>query len=476
MSVSGVQTVQSAELTQFLSLFMASSNQKLQAVKSARDALDVRAGLYSDLRTKLTNLKRAARELSPSEGGSPFADRTASVSLESILSASAGASAPKVAHAVHVDQLAKAHSIISSRLSKTETSLADIYTGGRSFTIQTGSTTKVVRVEIDGDETNAMLLEKVAAAINETMGSAARAASLADTDSTVRLSLTAGATGAANSMTITDPDGLLATLGLTNNSQATDTAGGYIHADLGNHELDAKLTVDGIHITRSTNTITDVSPGLTLTLKAAQAATDPDVNVSVQTDTKSIREKIQKFIDAYNDTHTYLASKTKLDRTTFERGPLGGDYQYVSLVQKMRTAVAATVDSSAAEEFFALGQVGISSNGAGALGIQNASRLDQALSGNLDDFEKLFTAADGIAGRLDKVLDAYTREDGTIQASTGSTETQKKLLTARIDRLVQLQELEKDRLVRQFGAIQQASQMQQSMQQMLGVLSSFTTG
>jgi len=41
---------------------------------------------------------------------------------------------------------------------------------------------------------------------------------------------------------------------------------------------------------------------------------------------------------------------------------------------------------------------------------------------------------------------------------------------------VQLQELEKDRLVRQFGAIQQASQMQQSMQQMLGVLSSFTTG
>ena len=476
MSVSGVQTVQSAELAQFLSLFMASSNQKLQAVKGQKDALDLRAGLYSDLRTKLVNLKRAARELSPSEGGSPFADRTATVSLESVLSATAGASAPKVAHAVRVDQLAKAHSIISNQLSKSDTSLADIFTGGRAFTIQTGSTTKTVRVEIEGDETNAALLAKVAAAINEAMGSAARAASLADTENTVRLSLTAGATGAANAMTITDPDGMLSMLGLTNNSQASDTAGGYIHADLGNHELDAKLTVDGIHIIRSTNTITDVSPGLTLTLKAAQAAADPDVHIAVQTDTKSIREKIQKFIDAYNETYTYLAAKTKLDRTTFARGPLGGDYQYVSLVQKMRTAVAASVNSSSAEEFFALGQVGISANGAGTLTIQNASRLDTALTGNLEGFEKLFTAADGIANRMETTLDAYTREDGTIQASTGSVDTQKKLLTARIDRLVQMQGLERERLVQQFGAIQQASQMQQSLQQMLLALNSFTTG
>lgn len=475
MSVSGVQTVQSAELAQFLSLFMASSNRKLQDVRDQKDALDVRAGLYSDLRAKLTSLKRAARDLSAADGGSPFADRSATVSQESILTATAGSSAPKVAHSVHVDQLAKAHSMISNQLSKTDTALADIYTGGRSFTIQTGGTTQTVNLEIDGDETNAELLGKIADAINDTMGTKARAAALLDTESTVRLSLTAGATGGANSMTITDPDGLLAALGVTTNARATDTAGGYINADLGNHELDAKLTVDGIHIVRSTNTITDVSPGLTLTLKAAQSATDADVNVAVQTDTKAIRDKIQKFIDAYNDAHSYLAGKTKLDRTTFERGPLGGNYEYVSLVQKMRTAVAAVVNSSAGEEFFALGQVGISSNGAGDLVIQNASRLDDALTGNLEDFDKLFTAADGVTTRLDNVLDAYTREDGTIQASTGSTETQKKLLSARIERLVQLQELERDRLVQQFGAIQQASQLQQSMQQMLGVLSSFTT-
>lgn len=476
MSVSGVQTVQSAELAQFLSLFMASSNQKLQDVRDQRDALDVRNGLYSDLRTKLVNLKRAARELAPTEGVSPFADRLASVSQESILSATAGTTASKMSHTVHVDQLARAHSLLSNQMAAAATTIAAGFGGSRSFTIQTGSTTQTVTLEIRGDESNAGLLENVAAAINEAMGTAARAASMTDTDTTVRLSLTAGATGTANAMTITDPDGLLAALGLTNNSQATDTAGGYVYADRGNHELDAKLTVDGIRITRSTNTITDLSPGLTLTLKAAQAATDPDVNVTVRTDTKSIRDKVQKFIDAYNETQTYLAAKTKLDRTTFQRGPLGGEYEYVSLLQKMRTAVGGSVNSAAAEEYFALGQVGISANGVGTLTVQNASRLDDALNANLDDFERLFTAADGIASRLDGVLEAYTREDGTIQASTGSVATQKKLLTARIDRLVQLQELEKDRLVAQFGAMQQASQMQQSLQQMLTALSTFTTG
>lgn len=472
MSVSGVQTVQSAELAQFLSLFMASSNQKLQAIREQKDALDVRAGLYSDLRGKLTSLKRAARDLALADGAGPFRDCAATVSQEAILSATAAPGSPKVSHAVHVEQLARAHSVISNQLAREDTALAAGHAGQRTFTIQTGSTTRAVTVQVDGTETNIQLLKEVADAINGQMETAARAAAMADTDSTVRLSLTAGATGGANAMTITDTDGFLAALGVTNSNQATGTAGGYIHADLGDHELDAKLTVDGIQIVRSTNTIDDVSPGLTLVLKAHQAATDGDVSISVKTDTKAIRDKLQKFIDAYNEAHTYLASKTKLDRTTLERGALGGDYQYVSLVQKMRTAVAASVGSAAAAEFFALGQVGIAANAEGALAIQNASRLDDVLASNVSELEALFTAADGIAARMESVLDAYTRDDGTIQASTGSIETQKKLLTSRIDRLAKLQELERDRLVEQFSAIQQASQMQQSMQQMLAVLAS----
>ena len=57
---------------------------------------------------------------------------------------------------------------------------------------------------------------------------------------------------------------------MTNSSQATDTVGGYVYADLGNNELDAKLTVDGINVISSSNVVENVIQGVTLTLLAEQ--------------------------------------------------------------------------------------------------------------------------------------------------------------------------------------------------------------
>lgn len=95
-----------------------------------------------------------------------------------------------------------------------------------------------------------------------------------------QLVLTADDTGAGNSIVVTD-------LGTSNFAAAllgSSTAG-----------LDAKLTIDGQSLTRSSNTIT--IDGVTYT--ANQTTTD-DVTVAVTQDTDGVYELISNFVDAYN--------------------------------------------------------------------------------------------------------------------------------------------------------------------------------
>ncbi len=474
MNISGQQSVQSAELVQFLSLFMAQSNSRVKKTQGDRDALDVRSAIFTDLRTKLTALKRIATDFSSSGALSPFAARTATVSNDAILAVSVTTAASKLSHAVHVDQLAQAHSVLSDQLSASGTTLAGTMVGTKTFTVAVDDHQFVVSVNITAGQTNKSIMESVATAINSVTGSSARAAAIADSDTTTRLSLTSGDTGSAHGMHFTDTSGLLGAMGLTNTTAAGATAGGYLHADLGNHELDAKLTVDGIQITRSTNVLTDVISGATLTLKAAQAVSDAAVSVKVGVNTASIKTKVQGFLDAYNAVASYLTSKTAVDRNTLERGALAGDYGYTTLAQKIRVGLAGDVSTASNPDMIALAQVGITSDRAGVFTISDASKFDAALDGKLDSLASLFDSTNGIGKRLERELDSYTRSGGVLASSSDGVQIQKKMLDARIKQLGHLQDLERDRLTQQYGAIQEASAMQQSMSSMLGVLASMT--
>ncbi len=474
MNISGQQSVQSAELAQFLSLFMAQSNARLQDTRRDRDALDVRSAVFKDLRGKLVALKRAATDFASSGALSPFAARTATVSNEAILAVSVTTGAAKLSHAVHVDQLAQAHAVLSDQLNAAATTLAGTLVGTKSFTVGVDGHEFVVSVNITAGQTNKSIMEAVATAINSATGSSARAAAIADSDTTTRLSLTSGGTGTAHEMHFTDTDGLLGAVGLTNATAAGATAGGYVHADLGNHELDAKLTVDGIQITRSTNVLSDVLAGATLTLKSAQAASDATVSISVGVNTAAIKAKVQSFLDSYNAAHTYLSSKVAVDRNTLERGALASDYGYTSLAQKIRVGLAGDVSTAQSPNMIALAQVGITSDREGTFTISDSSKFDAALDGNLASLASLFDSANGIGARLAKELDSYTRSGGVLSASTDGVQIQKATLDAKIKQLGHLQDLERDRLIKQFGALQEASAMQQSLSSMLGALGSMT--
>lgn len=74
---------------------------------------------------------------------------------------------------------------------------------------------------------------------------------------------------------------------------------------------DAVFSISGIGsaITRSTNTISDVIPGLTFSLQNIGAAT-----ISVSTDVTSTTTTVQDFVDAYNEIVTYMAENNGITR------------------------------------------------------------------------------------------------------------------------------------------------------------------
>ncbi len=453
--------IQSQELAQFLNTFMTRSNQRLQRVEEQKDLLQLRTSILTDMRVKLSKLERLADDLKQTGSLSYFRSKNALSSDESVVSAVVTSAAVPVSHTIHVDQIARAHSVISGRYSESGTEISSAHSGTKSFKISVDGTDYDVSVDIQAGATNDEALDAVAQAINAVTALPARATNVADTDTTRKLSITSAATGTANKMTFTDTDGLLAALGVTNNAAATDSIGGYVYADLGGNELDAIFTLDGVKVVRSSNTLDDVLAGTTIQLHTQQLSTDADVTLDVSLDVDAVKEKLEEFLEAYNDVRAFLHAKTNVNPDTFERGELASNFTYRGLLADVRGVVNGTVTQNVDPTMFSLQQIGVRISSSGAATLSDTTQFEEALAQNLDAVEGLFTAEDGISEQLNELLTPYldSNENGNpsiINASKQSLERQMESIDDRIDRLEFLQELERERLIQQYGAIQEA--------------------
>lgn len=468
-----LEGVYTAELAQYLDVYLARERGRISDLQVQRDSLDLKSSIYTDLRSKLSALRGLAEELSGTGTSSVFGAKTTASSKSTVLSATAGAGAVEMVHTIFVEQLARAHAVLSDRYTSSGTDLSGGYAGTQHFTITVDGTDYEVSVEIGSGDTNEDVLADIASAINDVADVPVRATKIDDTSSTSKLYITSSETGTENKITFTDTDGLLGALGVTNGSEATDTVGGYIYADQGGDELDAKLTVDGISIVRSTNSISDVLAGVTLELLAEQESGDGDVSLTISVDTDTIKAKVEEFLSAFNDAYEYISAKIAVDSSTYERGILAGDSPYVNLWQNMRTVLAGSVSSVEGGTYSGLSQIGISSSAGGTFSISDADEFVEALTGHLDAVEDLFSSADGVALGLEDLLDDYTSASGIIWTSKSSIGSKIEVLDDRIDRMEAIKDMKEEQLISQYGELQKAVYLQQSLQTMIASMSSW---
>ena len=250
-----------------------------------------------------------------------------------------------------------------------------------------------------------------------------------------RLSIRSTATGAENGFKISASetvDDLNAATGL---SALAYDALGTSQLTLNQSAVNANATVNGIPIESASNTLTNVSDGLNLTL--LKASTGP-VTINVTPDTASVKTAVTAFVTAFNALNNYIHDQTKYDAATKKGGPLQGDPSIIGFQWQLRGII--NQDSTASSVFARLSDVGISMQADGTLGT-DGTKLDAALT-NLPEMKKLMAAtADTSAGqgfmtRFHTLIDASLTTDGQLDSRGSGLRT---LLQRNTDQQAQMQ-------------------------------------
>lgn len=175
---------------------------------------------------------------------------------------------------------------------------------------------------------------------------------------------------------------------------------------------DASFTLNGLALTNSSNSISGLIDGLDFTLKKATTTTE---TIIIERDTAGIENKVQGFVDGYNEYQTTLSS---LMDYKDENGALAGDTTARRIQSVIRSETTGTINLSG-NAFSALSDLGITSDRYGKLSLKS-SDFQAALSSNSSDMKVFFagntvvsglsdnTDSTGLADRIKTSIDRYT--------------------------------------------------------------------
>ncbi len=148
------------------------------------------------------------------------------------------------------------------------------------------------------------------------------------------------------------------------------------------------LSSDYSYIQNPSNTVSDVITGITLFLKSTGT-----VNLTIETDTDAMKQKIQDFVDAYNKVISKIEELTYFDPTGENTGPFIGNYTIIMIEEKLLNLVSASLPGfkDGVDRYTSISQVGIKTSDGKVLEIDEEV-LEEALLNYPEEVAKLFSA------------------------------------------------------------------------------------
>jgi flagellar hook-associated protein 2 len=265
------------------------------------------------------------------------------------------------AYSVTVTNLAEAESWASANFANTT-----LKTGTGNLIIETADDSVTITI----DESNNTLVG-VCNAINEAnAGVTASIINDGTPNTPLRLLITASDSGSDYGFSINE-DGL--------------TGGQALQMAQKQAASDAVFVMNGVTITKGSNTVSDVIPGVTFTLKNE---TTSAVKLTVDKDVDGIIAALNEFVSAYNAVNSYINSQFSYDSTTKKSGLLSGDTSLRNIQTNLQNRMIQSV-SNRFTDFNVSGQVGIEFNRDGSLSL-DAAKLRSALTSDFTSVAALF--------------------------------------------------------------------------------------
>ncbi|MDA8095686.1 MAG: flagellar filament capping protein FliD [Betaproteobacteria bacterium] len=353
------------DITSIISQLMAVDSQPLTMLQKQQSTDQAELSAYGQLQSALGTLQTNAQTMQDTLQTTSY---SATSSDSSTLTATASSSAQAGTYNITVSALAQAQSLTTAAQSS-ET--AGLGTSG-------AGTTSTIGITVGGTLTNVTItngtndsLEGIAQAINN--ANAGVNASVVNTGTSsspsYQLLINANSTGTANAVTIsTTGDATLSSL-LTYGGSGSMTQ--LVAAQ------DAKFTVNGLTLTRSSNTVTDAVTGVTLNLLQTKAS---NTTLTVSPSADALTTALQNFVNSYNSYVTTTNGLTLNIPGGTNNGVLAGDNTPMMLMTMLEQTTMQNL-SSGPTGYTSLAQIGITTNADGTLSLDTAT-LQSAYTAN----------------------------------------------------------------------------------------------
>jgi flagellar hook-associated protein 2 len=344
-----------------------------------------------------------------------FNSQQASTSNDAVFTATAGDGAVTGNYSVGVTTLASAQQLLSGPIATTGaatvgTGTLSISLGGSSFS-----------VTVDGTDDT---LAGIAAAINSATDNPGVSAAVIQGTDGAHLVLSSDATGAANTIAVTETDSGNALAALTYGT------GNLKHYAVEAPAVNASFSVAGVPYTSASNTVSDALSGVTLTLTGT-TATNGTAALTVANDTSDVETNINSFVSAYNTLQSAMSSLGSYDATTGTAGAMQGNPILENTQSQIQQALYSTVGTST---YNTLASIGITTNSDGSLSV-NGATLDSALSTNFSAVSQLFSSTGGIATQLNSQITSDLSSGGSITNYSQTLVSQENSLTTQTNTL-----------------------------------------
>jgi flagellar hook-associated protein 2 len=416
--------------------------QPVTQLQTRSTSLTNRAGSLKALNGLLANLTAATSALTDRTLGT---GRSADSSDSSVVTGTATTAASLGTFNLTVDRLAtKLTQASQSFLSKTDPVLAGVATTA-TFELRLGGAATGPPITIDSTNNT---LEGLRDAINAAPN-AGVTASIVDisgdgTQNQLVLSSTATGTAGRVELVETTATGTGAAL----NIRSLNPPGAV--ADFS--ALNSQFSLNGLSLTRSSNSISDAVTGVTFNLQKAGTAS---IGVSPGLD---IADKLQDFVSAYNSVQKVISTQYTLDGDGKPTGILAGDPTLRMVQHQMRDSLS-SFSTGNGGTLTSLADLGMGRDENDQLTL-NTTVLSSKLQSNPDDVKALlFGTTEGtglfnsIHGAFDNLSDTIT---GSVQTAINGYQTSIKSMDKSIlDQTARISVL-KATLTRQYAAVDAA--------------------
>lgn len=363
-AISGV--ISGLSTDDIVSKMMEVARQPVTRLTNQQTLLTQRLTAWQEFNTRLLALQTTTSNLASS---ARFGSNAVSSSDSDILTGSATTTAATGTYFINVSKVAQTQQLSSQGFANVTDAVG---TGTIHFSIADGTT-----FDVAIDENNNSL-SGLRDAINKAgKGVSAVIVNSGDPATPYKLLITTKSSGEGYEMTIDTSE-------LTGGTQPVIDQ---VVQEAQNAELTLGSGLGKITVTKTSNTITDLIPGVTLNVKDADAGKTITLKVSV--DSAGISKKVTDFVEQYNNAVDFLNSQFRFDLEGNSQGILFGDFT-LQRIQASLSRIIVNPSEGLDQELKALSQVGITMGTNGKLSV-DASKLTEVIESNLSEVSTLFS-------------------------------------------------------------------------------------